>query len=112
VLARYAARLNSVTELAITKLDVLDKLPVIKICLAYRYNSEILREMPPDTGVFSLCQPVYEELPGWQTSTLGITSFKKLPRLAKKYLNRVEELTGVKIKIISTGSARTETIFT
>lgn len=110
LVARYSVRLNGVTDIAITKLDVLDRLPTLKICVAYQYQDQNLKEFPPDTQIFSACQPIYEEMPGWQSNTAGITRYRDLPNPAKKYLAKIEKLAGAKIKIISTGSSRNQTI--
>ena len=98
-LARYAIKLNSATKLVLTKIDVLDSLPYIKICHSYR-NS------PWDESP----EPLFETLQGWQTSTKGITSYKDLPHNAKKYINRLEELLNQKFYLISTGKEREQFI--
>jgi adenylosuccinate synthase len=93
-----------------TKLDVLDSLPTIKICTAYRFRGEIKQSPPLDTEGYAECEPVYEELPGWQESTLGIRSYHKLPANAQAYLKHIEKLLAVPIDIISTGADRDQTI--
>lgn len=111
VVVRHAVWLNGIESLALTKLDVLDAYARIYICNAYRYKGEILREVPDDLAVFTRCQPVYEELEGWQQSTYGITSFAALPDQAKRYIDTIARSVGTEIGIISTGSAREESIF-
>ena len=110
VVLRNAVRLNSLTGLAITKLDVLDDLDEIKICTGYEHNDTIIRNFPPEIKILQECMPVYETHPGWKQDISGITEFNNLPENAKKYLARIEELANVKIKIISVGPGREATI--
>lgn len=110
VVLRYAVRVNGLTGVAITKLDVLDEFDTIKICTGYLYNGKPIDEIPATLDVFAACVPVYEEMPGWKTNISQITSFDALPENAKKYVNRLEELTGCEIVMVSVGPRRTETI--
>ncbi|MEC4675879.1 MAG: adenylosuccinate synthase [Nitrospirota bacterium] len=110
VILRHAARTNGFSGIAITKLDILDGLDKIKICTAYKYRGKTYRDYPKELDVFEKCTPVYEEFEGWKGSTLGITSFKKLPAQAQAYIRKIEELVGVKTDIISTGKKRDELI--
>ncbi len=110
VAMRRAAAINSLTGLCITKLDVLDGLERLRICTKYDCNGEEISSPPMGIDEFSACQPVYEDLPGWSESTVGVTEYEKLPSNAKAYLRRLEEATGVPIDIISTGPDREETI--
>ncbi|MEW6543023.1 MAG: adenylosuccinate synthase [Nitrospirota bacterium] len=110
VVVRYATRVNGLDSLAVTKLDVLDGCKELKLCTGYKHGGRLYREMPADIQVLTECEPVYETLPGWSTATTGITAYKALPREAKRYLDRVEELAGCRIDIISTGSKRRDTI--
>ena len=110
VAVRYAARVNGLDALAITKLDVLDGLPDLQVCTAYRCNGSTVTEMPGDTAQLAACQPVYETLPGWTRPTKGITTFGDLPAEARRYIHRLEEISGVKAAIVSTGSERDHTI--
>lgn len=110
VLLRRAVELNSLSALGVMKLDVLDNLATIKICTAYRLQGKIISIPPMESDLLAQCEPIYEELLGWQTSTQGIKDFAALPSNAQKYLLRVEELAGVPIDIISTGPDRNETI--
>ncbi len=110
VALRYAVRVNGLTSLAITKLDVLDGCQELKICTGYRYQKKIFREMPSDLDVLEQCEPVYERWPGWSTDTTGLKTYRKLPKTAKQYLARVAELAGCRIDMVSTGSKRTDTI--
>jgi adenylosuccinate synthase len=110
VAVRYAARVNGLGALAITKLDVLDGLETLEICTAYRCGREVLTEMPSDIAQLSACEPIYESLPGWTEPTRGITDYDTLPANARRYIERLEETSGVHAKIVSTGSDREHTI--
>ncbi|MBF0228120.1 MAG: adenylosuccinate synthase [Desulfamplus sp.] len=110
VILKNAARLNSLTALVITKLDVLDDLDEIKICTGYEYNGQIMEEFPPSIKVLENCIPVYETHKGWKQSTSNLTDYNAFPDNAKKYLDRIEELSGVKIQIVSVGPGREATI--
>jgi adenylosuccinate synthase len=110
VIVRYATRVNGLTSLAVTKLDVLDGCRELKLCTGYRYGGKVYREMPADLDVLTGSEPVYESMPSWSTSTTGATSYKTLPREARRYLTRIEELAECRIDMISTGSKREETI--
>lgn len=106
VCARYAARLDGCDEFALMKLDVLDGMPKVKICVAYEYKGERINYFPSD---LENAKPIYEEMDGWD-SIAGIRSYDELPANAKKYIERIEELTGVKVGIISTSPERNDTI--
>jgi len=101
---------SSVSGLCVTKLDVLDDLESIQICVGYQIDGESIPGLPVVVDRFAECVPVYEELPGWQDSTVGVTELKKLPANARNYLARIEELAGVPVDIISTGPDREQTI--
>ncbi len=111
VIARYAARINGINSLAITKLDVLDKFEKIKVCTGYRYNDKTLNEFPTDLRVLQNCEPLYEELPGWKQPTTAAKSWEALPVVARQYLDYLEQITGAPVKIVSVGSKRSQTIF-
>jgi len=96
--------------MAVTKLDVLDDLDEIKICIGYRYRGKRYNEMPSELKVLEGCEPVYESMAGWKASTAGLSEYGTLPQKAQRYLARIEELIGVEIGIISTGFRRDETI--
>ncbi len=98
-------------RLALTKLDVLDGLEQIDICTAYRCGGKMLTDFPSDVLQLSSCEPVYETMPGWTTPTAGVRSFERLPQAARNYIARLEEVTGVRAAIVSTGSERDDTIF-
>jgi adenylosuccinate synthase len=110
VIVRYSAMLNGLDTLALTKLDVLDDFDEIKICTAYNYRGEVLKDIPYGANVLEECVPIYETVKGWKTSTVGITSYEDLPQGAKDYVARLEELCETPAGIISTGPERTETI--
>jgi len=110
VLLCRAVQLNSISSLCITKLDVLDEMEVIKICTAYRLGKQVLQEPPLHPENLANCVPLYEEHPGWKSSTTPIRKFSALPINAQRYLRRIETLTNTPISIISIGADREETI--
>jgi len=111
VVVRMAAMINGLTHLAITKLDVLDTLPEIKICTAYRYQGRVMEHYPAELWIQEQLEPVYESHPGWLCSTQEAHSFDELPENARSYLRRISELTRTPISLISVGSKRSQTIF-
>lgn len=112
VILRYAVRVNGLTSLAITKLDVLDEFDTIKICIAYKYRGEIINDFPENGAVLEECEPVYLELPGWKQDITKITAYEELPQLTRDYLNKIGELTGVDHSLIAVGPKRQQTIVT
>ena len=110
VVARYAARINGLDSVALTKLDVLDGLDEIKVCTGYRLGNDVISEWPADLNVLAKCEPVYETLPGWSRPSSGVTRYEDLPREAQQYVAFLEEATGVPVSIVSTGSGRNDTI--
>ena len=111
VVGRYAQRVNGVDFWAMTKLDVLDTFPVVKICTGYRRKDGfVYTTFPADLEVLKWCEPVYEELPGWQCETSHITSYEALPANAKRYVERILELVGGKLGVLSVGPARETTL--
>jgi adenylosuccinate synthase len=110
VVVRYSARVNGLDSLALTKLDVLDELPEILLCTGYRYAGELITEFPADLSVLEGCEPVYERFPGWQVSTAGTRDFAALPDSARRYVERIADLVGTEVGIVSTGPARADTI--
>jgi adenylosuccinate synthase len=111
VIATYAARINGLTEIALTKLDVLDKLPAIKVCQGYQYQGKLRSDFPADLEILRSGKPVYETLPGWESSTTAIENFRDLPQNAKNYLRFLEKRIGVPISMVSVGPMRNKTIF-
>ncbi len=110
VLLRRAVQLNSISGICLTKLDVLDGLKELRICIGYRYKDRVLQLPPTDVTLWEECEPIYEELPGWEESTYGITSFNDLPDAAKNYVKRIETLIGAPIFWVFTGPDRAQTI--
>jgi adenylosuccinate synthase len=110
VAVRYAVRVNGLDALALTKLDVLDGMEELQICTAYRFAGSTITEFPGDIAQLAACEPVYESVPGWKTPTAGARRYADLPKDAQRYIARLEELTGVPAAVVSTGSARDDTI--
>ncbi|MBQ5615537.1 MAG: adenylosuccinate synthetase, partial [Peptococcaceae bacterium] len=110
VMVNYAIRLSGINEFALMKLDVLDTLETVKICTHYECNGEKVIHFPTSLKKLAECKPVYEELPGWQCDTTGCASFDELPENAKHYVERIEALTGVPVKIVAVGPRRDQTI--
>jgi len=109
-LGRYAARLNGLTELLITKLDVLSGLDTLKICTGYRAYGQTFDDMPPHQSVFHDASPLYEELEGWHEEIDESRSFADLPKQAQAYVRRIEELVGVPVSVVSVGPARDQSL--
>ena len=101
---------SSVSGLCMTKLDVLDGLPAIRICTGYKVDGKLTTQPPLFVEGYGNIEPVYEELPGWKQSTVGLTKYDELPATARRYLERVQEVVGVPIDIISTGADRDHTM--
>ncbi|TVQ46226.1 MAG: adenylosuccinate synthase [Gloeocapsa sp. DLM2.Bin57] len=110
LIGRYAVRINGLDCLAVTKLDVLDELPEIKVCVAYEIDGQISHDFPSSTIDFARCQPIYETLPGWQQSTSHCRSLEDLPPQALDYLKFLAEIMEVPISIVSVGPGRDQTI--
>jgi adenylosuccinate synthase len=110
VAVRYAARLNGLDALALTKLDVLDGMERLDLCTAYRCGDRVLTDFPADLQVLADCEPIYESIPGWSEPTKGVRDFASLPSAAQAYVRALEQASGVPAAIISTGSDRDDTI--
>ncbi|WP_055075374.1 adenylosuccinate synthase [Pseudanabaena sp. 'Roaring Creek'] len=110
VIGRYAVRINGLDCLAVTKLDVLDDLEEIKVCIAYELDGQVVRDFPSDARAFARAIPIYETLPGWRRSTSECKTVEDLPSEAKDYLKFLADLTGTPIAIISLGASRGQTI--
>ena len=111
VVARYAQRVNGVDFWAMTKLDVLDEFETVKICTGYRRDDGfVYQTFPADLAVLDRCEPVYEELPGWKCETSHVTRYEDLPENARKYVERILELVGGKLGVLSVGPARETTL--
>lgn len=107
---KRSLKINSVSGLCITKLDVLDGLETLKIAVAYQYQGQEITNPPAGADNYEACEPIYIEMPGWQETTYGLQSYDDLPSAAKAYLDKIETLSGVAIDIVSTGPDRAETI--
>jgi adenylosuccinate synthase len=111
VATRYAAMVNGIDDLAITNVDGLDQLEVIRVCVAYRVGNQQLAYMPNDLEVLKQCEPVFVEFPGWQTPLDKCRSWKQMPAKARTYLKAISEFTGARLSIVSVGPGREQTIF-
>jgi adenylosuccinate synthase len=110
-LLRYAQAINGVNWWVVTKMDVLDTLEKIPVCVGYKLNGKKTDEIPADAGTLDKIEPVYEQMPGWKKSTEGVTEWDKLPRKAQSYLEFLERESGAKIGMVSTGPDREQTMF-
>lgn len=106
----YSAQVNGYTSLALTRLDILDHFTTIKVCTAYTLDGERVNRFPSDANALKRCQPIWEEIKGWDNGTSGATCLEDLPEGARAYIKRIEELVGIPVDIISTGPKRHETI--
>ena len=109
VVVRHSRRVSGITDLALNSIDVLSGLETVKICTAYKYNGEIITEYPASLNIIEACKPVYEELPGWSEDITGVRTLDELPENARKYVERVVELTGINLMTFSVGPAREQT---
>ena len=110
VVARYSAMVGGINEWALMKLDVLDAVETIRVCVAYECDGERLDSVPASIRKLERCVPVYEDFKGWNTPTTGCTSWDELPEQARKYVQYLEDLTGVKVSILSVGPQRSSTL--
>jgi adenylosuccinate synthase len=110
VAARYAARLNTLTELVVTKLDVLSRFKTIKVCTAYEYEGERYEEFPPNQTIFNKCRAVYEEVQGWSQDITGVRTADDLPKEARAFVQLVEELTRTSVSWVSVGPGRHQVV--
>ena len=111
IAARFSNRINGFTGAAITRLDILDTFPRLKICIAYELDGRTIDYFPSNVATLERCQPIYEELPGWQTTTTNIREYDKLPLQAQQYITRLEELISCPVNLICVGPEREQTIF-
>lgn len=109
VVVRHSRRVSGITDLALNSIDVLSGLETVKICTAYEYNGEIITEYPANLHIIEQCKPVYEELPGWSEDITGVRTMEELPENARRYVERVVELTGIQLMTFSVGPAREQT---
>jgi adenylosuccinate synthase len=110
VIARYAARVNGLTELFVTKLDVLSGFESVKVCTAYRAEETLYEDVPSHQSLFHAAEPVYEELEGWDEDLAQVRAFAELPAAARKYLDRLQDLAGVPIGVVSVGPGREQSL--
>ncbi|MCK5450431.1 MAG: adenylosuccinate synthase [Candidatus Omnitrophica bacterium] len=110
VLVKNSVDINGIDEVAITKLDVLDEMETIKICTAYKYNGELYYNIPGNPGFLDECETIYEEHSGWEEDTSNATAYRDLPENARKYLDRIKELIGTDIILVSVGKSRKQTL--
>ena len=110
VVVRHAGLLSGIDYMAVTRLDILDGFDEIKICTGYKYKGELLKGVPASLGVLAEVEPVYETFPGWKTDISGVRSYAELPENARKYLERMAEVTGIALGIVSVGPSREQTI--
>ena len=109
-LLRYASRINGLTELFITKLDVLSGFSTLKICTGYRAEGQVFDDFPPHQSLFHKAEPVYEEHEGWVEEIDEAQSFEDLPKQARDYVGRIQELAGVPVSVVSVGRAREQSL--
>ena len=107
---RVSARINGLTSIALTRLDVLDQCDRLKLGVGYRCGDQVLEEFPADPQVLDQCEPIYEEMPGWRTPTTAARCFGDLPRPAQAYVKRIAELSRASVSLISVGPEREATI--
>jgi adenylosuccinate synthase len=107
----HSNQINGFTGAIITRLDILDTLKSLKICVGYRLDGEVIQEFPASITRLERCQPIYEELPGWETNTSDIRDYSKLPNAARQYMARIEELIACPIVMVSVGSSREQIIY-
>jgi adenylosuccinate synthase len=110
VMLRYAARVNGLDGLLITKLDVLDSFPAVRLCNAYRCSSGTIKEFPASQQLLQSCEPVYEEMEGWRQDTSGLRRYEDLPAAARRFIERIGEVTGLPVMAVSVGPDREQTI--
>ena len=110
VAARYSRQINGFTGMVLTRLDILDGMKDVKICVGYRADGQELERFPSNTTLLERCEPIYEKMAGWMEPTASATRAEQLPANALAYVRRIEELVGCEAQIISTGPSREETI--
>ena len=110
IAARYSQLVNGFTGLVLTRLDILDEFDSVKVCVGYEVDGKRVDRFPANTGLLARCEPIFEELPGWDQPTASATELSQLPENALAYVKRIEELVGCRVQIISTGPRREETI--
>jgi len=111
VMVKEAVMLNGLAELAVMKMDILDGIKEVKICVAYKYKGKLFKEFPYDLEVLRNARPVYKQMPAWQKPTEGLRSYRDFPAQAKDYIKKLQDILGVRISMISVGSGRDQTVF-
>src|ERR1043166_3431493 len=111
VATRYSVMLNGIDDLAVTKLDVLDSVPKIKVCVGYKVGRKVYETVPSDVDELQRCVPVYQEFDGWMAPTKHVTHFEALPKRARIYLQKLAQVSGARLSIVSVGARREETMF-
>ena len=106
VIARYAVRVNGFTGVALTKLDILDEMETLKLCVGYKYNGEVRTEFPGQIDILDNCEPVYESMDGWLTDISKVSKYEDLPENARKYIERISKLMETKVKFVAVGPER------
>jgi len=109
VVVRHSRRVSGITHLALNSIDVLSGLEAVKICTAYNYKGETITEYPANLHIIEQCEPIYEELPGWSEDVTSCRTLEELPENARRYVERISELTGIQIATFSVGPAREQT---
>jgi adenylosuccinate synthase len=109
VVVRHARRVSGITDLSLNSIDVLTGIETLKICVAYKYNGEIINEFPASLKVLAQCEPVYEEMPGWTEDITGVKNLSELPENARHYVERISQVTGIPLSIFSVGPDRAQT---
>lgn len=109
VVVRHARRVSGITDLSLNSIDVLTGIETLKICIAYRYRGEIIKEFPASLKALAECEPVYEEMPGWTEDITGVKTLDELPANARHYLERISQLTEIPLSIFSVGPDRSQT---
>ncbi len=110
LMVKYAAMVNGMGAIALTKLDVFSGFEKIRICVGYKYDGRIIKSFTTNVSILDKCEPVYEDIPGWKESLNSIKEFKALPENAKRYVKRIEELVGIPVCIVSIGAERSQTL--
>tara|TARA_B100000029_G_C17566572_1_gene955264 strand:+ start:26 stop:1309 length:1284 start_codon:yes stop_codon:yes gene_type:complete len=112
VAARYSAELNDYTSIILTRLDILDGFEMVRVCVGYQVDGNVVEGFPTDTDVLARCEPIYEDLPGWKEPTAGATDMSQIPNEAQNYIRRLEQIIGKSVSVVSTGPSREQTLRT
>jgi adenylosuccinate synthase len=110
VAGRFSVQINGISDIALTHLDIYDGFPSVRICTGYKFKGEVLTSFPSDISILEKCQPIYEEVGGWQKSISGVRNLGKLPAAARKYMSRLEDLLSCPISLVSIGPDRRQIV--